>query len=274
MTTTTEQGDYVLGTSDIELVRLGLQHRVWRPHVLDAWRRAGITAGSRVLDVGAGPGYATVDLAEIVGPSGEVLAVERSGRFARHARALCEARGLGHVGVLEQDLMAEPLPAIGADAAWCRWVACFVESPARLVRSLAGALRQGGAVVFHEYGDYESWRLAPRGPRLEEFVKRVVASWRASGGEPDIGLELPTLLGREGFRVREVKPLVFSVGPHDYTWRWPSSFVYSGLERLQQLGQIDAAFAGAVVAELEGAEADPASLMITPLVLEVIAERD
>ena len=60
--------DYVLGTHNEELARLGLQHRVWRPVVLDCWHRAGITVGKRVLDVGAGPGYATVDLAEIVDP--------------------------------------------------------------------------------------------------------------------------------------------------------------------------------------------------------------
>ena len=41
--------DYVLGTHDEEIARLGLQHRVWRPTVRDCWRRAGITLGSRVL---------------------------------------------------------------------------------------------------------------------------------------------------------------------------------------------------------------------------------
>ena len=69
--------DYVLGTHDEEIARLGLQHRVWRPVVLECWRKAGVTVGSRVLDVGAGPGYATVDLAEIVGPTCEVVALER-----------------------------------------------------------------------------------------------------------------------------------------------------------------------------------------------------
>ena len=61
--------DYVLGTHEQELARLGLQHRAWRPVALDCWQRAGITVGKRVLDVGAGPGYAAVDLAEIVGAS-------------------------------------------------------------------------------------------------------------------------------------------------------------------------------------------------------------
>src|SRR5437762_9184511 len=86
--------DYVLGTHEEELARLGLQHRVWRPVVLDCWQRAGLTGGKRVLDVGAGPGYATVDLAEIVAPTGEVVALERSQNFIRAMEATCRARSL------------------------------------------------------------------------------------------------------------------------------------------------------------------------------------
>ena len=55
--------DYVLGTHDAEVERLGLQHRVWRERARDAWARAGIAAGQTVIDVGAGPGYAAIDLA-------------------------------------------------------------------------------------------------------------------------------------------------------------------------------------------------------------------
>src|SRR5438128_12662921 len=72
--------DYVLGTHDEELLRLGLQHRVWRPVVLDCWQKAGITAGKCILDLGAEPGYAALDLAEIVGPSVEVVALEPTGK--------------------------------------------------------------------------------------------------------------------------------------------------------------------------------------------------
>jgi SAM-dependent methyltransferase len=272
MTSIGDPGDYVLGTGDVELERLGLQHRVWRPYVLEAWRRAGITVGSRVLDVGAGPGYATVDLAEIVGAGGEVVAVERSERFARHARDLCASRGLRHVRVLQQDLMTEPLPRLGFDFAWCRWVACFVDSPARLVQRVVGALRGGGRVLFHEYAAYDTWRLAPRGPGLERFVEEVMASWRATGGEPDVGRALPALLEDAGFRLVDVRPLVFMVGPGNYIWRWPAAFVHSGLERLQELGRIDRSFAEALLSELADAEKHPGSLMLTPLVLEITAQ--
>ena len=36
--------DYILGTHQEEISRLGLQHNVWRPVVLDCWKRAGVTA--------------------------------------------------------------------------------------------------------------------------------------------------------------------------------------------------------------------------------------
>src|ERR1700716_2608261 len=118
--------DYVLGTHDEELARLGLQHGVCRPVVLDCWERAGITVGKRVLDVGAGPGYATLDLAEIVGPTGDVAAIERSNNFVRAGKERCRARGLTNVQIHEGDLMTDELPVGPYDFSWCRWVLAFV----------------------------------------------------------------------------------------------------------------------------------------------------
>jgi hypothetical protein len=40
-----KERDYVLGTHEEELERLGVQHQAWRPVVLDCWKQAGVTAG-------------------------------------------------------------------------------------------------------------------------------------------------------------------------------------------------------------------------------------
>src|SRR6266581_79421 len=113
-----KERDYVLGTHDEELARLGLQHRVWRPVVLDCWTKAGITVGSRVLDVGAGPGYAAVDLAEIVGPAGEVVAIERSNKFVRAMGEAVRGQSLTNVRIHELDLMTDDLPKGDYDFSW------------------------------------------------------------------------------------------------------------------------------------------------------------
>jgi SAM-dependent methyltransferase len=265
--------DYVLGTHDEEIARLGLQHGVWRPRVLDCWRNAGITIGSRVLDVGAGPGYATLDLAEIVGPSGQVVAVERSARFLQHAKEACRIHELKNVQFRLMDLMRDSIDVGNFDAAWCRWVASFVSSPNKLVAAIAESLRAGGISIFHEYIDYKTWRLAPRRPAIEMFVAEVMESWRASGGEPDIALSLPGLLQQNGFRIRRMNPIVFAVTPRDYVWQWPSTFIESGLHRLLELERVDARWVDSVRREFLEAQADPATVMITPMVLEIIAER-
>jgi SAM-dependent methyltransferase len=272
MTSTTTDNDYVLGTHDEEIARLGIQHRVWRPTVLASWRQAGITAGSRVLDVGAGPGYATIDLAEIVGPSGEVLAVERSPRFLAAAAEACALRKLENVRFQQADLMKDEIDGAGFDAAWCRWVASFVPEPAKLIARIAKSIRPGGVAIFHEYIDYGTFRLAPPRPVVESFVAEVMASWRAAGGEPDVALLLPPLLHEAGLQVTHSVPRVFTVSSRDFIWQWPASFIETNLARLIHLGRVTPEWADAVRKEFREASTDPSALLTTPMLLEIIAQ--
>ena len=265
--------DYVLGTHDEELARLGLQHRVWRPVVLDCWQRAGITVGKRVLDLGAGPGYATIDLAEIVGSGGEVVALERSHNFVRALKETCRARSLPNVKIHELDLMTDDLPKGDYDFSWCRWVVSFVSDPALLIKKLAGVMQKGSIAIFHEYGHYETWRFLPRLPMQERFREHVIATWRESGGEPDGAPGLPAFLSANDFLIRSATPHIFCVRPSDYMWQWPAQFIAVYLPRLMEMGRIDQEFADKVRADLAGAEKNPNSLMITPLVLEIVAEK-
>lgn len=265
--------DYVLGTHDVEIQRLGLQHRVWRAEVLAGWHRVGIRAGWNVLDVGSGPGYATVDLAEIVGPDGRVVGVERSERFLQFAQEQCTLLGLDQVEFLERDLMEEGLGPTEFDAAWCRWVASFVPDPQRLVQNIAGALRPGGRVIFHDYVNYGSWQMTPPSQSQEFFVQAVITNWKDSGGDPCVGARLPQRLLESGFRLLEVRPLVFAIRPRDFFWEWPRSFIESHVPRLIELGRIDEEKGAEILRSLESWERDPATIMLTPMVIEIIAEK-
>jgi ubiquinone/menaquinone biosynthesis C-methylase UbiE len=142
-------GDYVLGTHDDEVARLGLQHRVWRARMLDAWRRAGITLGQTVLDVGAGPGFASIDLAEIVGAHGQVIALERSPHFHAVLRTRAAAQGIANIVTLEQDVSgSHDFGEAVADRSWCRWLLSFVLEPRRTVSHIARALKPGAIAIF------------------------------------------------------------------------------------------------------------------------------
>ena len=267
----TADKDYVLGTHDEEITRLGLQHRVWHAYASDAWRRAGFTAGQSLLDVGCGPGYATVDLGEIVGPRGRVIGIDRSRRFLESARGRARAQGLENIEYSELDLDDEAPRARGLDGAWSRWVYAFVRDPRAVLERVAAVLRPGGVMVLHEYADYRAWRHAPLAPEFTWFVDQVMVSWREHGGEPDIGMSLPGWLLDAGFEVRSLRPLVEVVRPQDFFWQWPNAFVEVGLQRLVDLGTVDAARAEGVRRAYRESQSTPGAFQVTPTVLEVIA---
>ncbi|HLJ75434.1 MAG TPA: methyltransferase domain-containing protein [Thermoanaerobaculia bacterium] len=258
--------DYILGTHDEEVARLRLQHAVWRPRALDAWRRAGFNAGQTIVDIGSGPGYASLDLAEI---ASRVIALDRSARFLDVLRARNNPRIEAH----EVDLDRDPLPVRDADGAWARWVFAFVQQPRDLLARTRDALRPRGTIVIHEYIDYRSWRVSPQCDEHDEFVAAVIRSWRASGGEPDIGRDLPRWAEELGFEIRSMQPIVDVVRPTDFAWHWPIAFMRSGLRRLLDLGEISAERGEAIARAFAALERDRHAIMINPVVLEIIAVR-
>ena len=269
--------DYVLGTHNDEHARLGMQHSLWQEFVLDAWKRAGICTGTRVVDVGAGPGFATMDLADIVGATGHVTAVEISSKFAQEVKDQANVRGLKNISVHIVDLMHEDIPLANAgvqfDAAWCRWVCMFVPDVGALVRCVHNALRAGGVAVFHEYVHYETYGLQPPTPGIDSFTQAAMKSFSARGGNANIAGTLLKELRQQAFEIMSIKPIARSARPHEPLWQWPAGFIRTYLPRLVELGQVDNAFAANVLAELARAEQDPQSIMLTPTVLEIIARK-
>ena len=271
MTKSFDDGDYVLGTQDDELRRLGLQHTVWRPRATDAWRRAGFAPGQHLLDIGCGPGYATFDLSDVVGPAGRVTGLERSPRFLEHLKARLATEPHRNVDLVEIDLDSPEFPSLSAEGAWCRWVFAFVTRPRELLRNIRGSLKPGAALVIHEYFDYRTFKLVPREPDFDEFVKAVMASWRANGGEPDVAVDLLPWLPAEGFRITDVRPLIEVASPADFTWQWPATFLETGLERLLDLGFLTSDKAARAREAFQRAAGNPQSRLVTPGLLEIIA---
>ena len=265
--------DYVLGTHDEELVRLGLQHRVWRPHALRAWMAAGFTIGDTIVDVGCGPGHAALDLAEITGAGGRVVAVDRSRRFLTALETAAAARGVRHIQTVECDLDRDPLPNVEADGVWIRWVFAFVRQPKDLLSRAVRLLKRGGSIVVYEYFDYSTWRFAPRSEVFERFVNTVMETWRAEGGEPDIALNLPAWFADEGMDIISMKAIVDVVRRRDFIWQWPSTFVTVGLARLVELGRMSRDAAEETANEFARRADDDRTVMMTPGVLEITARK-
>jgi len=267
----TQEREYVLGTGDVEIRRLGVQHEAWRELAQAAWTRAGVGAGHTVVDIGCGPGYATLDLAQRVGPTGKVIAIDKSRRFLDHLAAQAKSQGLANIECLERDLDADELPEGCADFVWSRWVFIFLRHPRELLWRVRRMLRPGGSLVLHEYSDYASWRSVPRSEELEAFVFAVMESWRAEGGDPDVAERLAGWLRDDRLHVQS-RPIPRIARPGEPAWAWLRSYLESGPARLVELGWLDPDFPGQIMASLDALESLPGACMTAPTVMEIIAK--
>src|SRR5215813_6147996 len=146
--------DYVLGHSDFEIERLQTQAAV----LADITRRlisaSNIQPGMRVLDIGCGAGDVSMLLAEAVGPSGLVVAIDREARAVETTRSRAEAAEHHNIEALVATDDDIPV-ARSFDAALGRYVLPHQRDPVGMIRRAASAVRPGGVVAFHEFAAYQ-----------------------------------------------------------------------------------------------------------------------
>ena len=268
----------MLGTNPVELERLGFQHRLWAGPAYALWHRAAIGPGQAVLDIGCGPGFASFDLAQIVGPSGRVVGIDESEPYIAYANSQAAHRGLAHARFFVGDAAhleaIDRLPAAGVDIAYLRWVLCFVPDPGAVVRSIARCLKPGGRLLVQDYIRNETICAAPRAEAFERSIAAVAKSWRDHGGDPDIMGRLPGLAIEAGLTIDHLARLEPGPArPGSTMWNWPDTFWKVFLPRLEDLGYITIEEKAAFLKVWSDRCADPAAYMHLPPMYEMIAVR-
>ena len=180
---------YVLGHSNQELDRLISQGRYFGGLTAQVLREAGIAPGMRVLDVGCGAGDVSFLLANLVGPHGAVIGVDRSSDAVQLATRRAGGAALTNVHFIASDLQDLNL-ASDFDAIAGRLVLMYFPQPAIQLRRLAALLRPGGVAVFHEF-DVTSGGSEPHLPLFTRAIDRIAEALRGSGADPRMGLRLP-----------------------------------------------------------------------------------
>ncbi|WP_296444796.1 class I SAM-dependent methyltransferase [Rhodoferax sp. UBA5149] len=121
--------------------------RAWLRQATDAMLdMAGIGPGASVLDVAAGAGDQTLDIAQRVGPTGRVLATDLSPAILALAQKNARQAGFNHVQTLVADGEALPVEPASFDAVVCRLGLMFFPAPLQGLRAMHRALRQGGGI--------------------------------------------------------------------------------------------------------------------------------
>ncbi len=190
MATTTETStQYALGYSNSEHDRLIRQANRIAPTTERLFREAGIRPGHRVLDLGSGMGDVAMLVAKLVGPSGEVVGIERDANSIARARERVAAAGLTNVSFTQSDVnqIVSDKPF---DAAVGRFILMFLPDPASVLRSLLKLIRPGGAIAFQEPTWIPFLASSARLPLWSKVLGSIHETFLRSGVNPEMGPDL------------------------------------------------------------------------------------
>ena len=189
VTTNQTVADYALGYTDAEHDRLIRQAALIAPYTERLFREAGIGPGHHVLDLGSGMGDVSMLVAKLVGPSGEVVGIERDATSIERAQARVAAAGLRNVTFLKTDVNNIVIDQL-FDAAVGRFVLMFLPDPVSVLRSVSRLVRPGGVLAFQEPSWAPMLALGSRLPLWSKLLASIHETALRSGMNMEMGLAL------------------------------------------------------------------------------------
>lgn len=108
-------------------------------------------AGTVVADIGAGTGYYSRRIADAIGPTGKVYAVDVQPEMVKLLQSVSNQRAYGHIVPVLGGVDDVKLSAASVDVAIMVDVYHELAFPYEVLASLARAVKPGGQVVFVEY---------------------------------------------------------------------------------------------------------------------------
>jgi ubiquinone/menaquinone biosynthesis C-methylase UbiE len=231
---------YILGHSEHEIRRLTLQASIIEPITKRLLTEAGLARGMRVLDLGTGCGDVAMLAAEMVGPSGTVVGIDRS----PEALAVSRERGrkAGHANLeFRQGAAEDFVDPVPFDLVVGRYVLIHQADPAAFIRAAASHVRPGGRIAFHEIS-IRAPDIFSTAPLYAQVLKWLELTFRSALPHIDApsrlnahfvaaGLKRPSLFGE----------VTVGCGPDSPIFPWIALSMRNVLPQLEKIGAATAA---------------------------------
>lgn len=165
--------------------------------------------GERILDMGCGPGFLSVELSQEVGPAGSVASVDSSPAMLALAARRCQ--DLGNITLHQGDATSLPVADASFDGAVCVQVLEYVADTQAALRELYRALRPGGRVVLWDI----DWAAVSWHSKDQSRMARVLGAWDEHVAHPSLPRVLAPAMRSAGFQEVRMEPHPFATAHFD-----------------------------------------------------------
>ena len=170
--------------------------------------------------------------ARLVGPSGEVVGIERDSGSISLARARAAEAGLHNVRLMQTDV-GQVTSNKPFDAAVGRFILEFLPDPVAVLRSLSQLVRPGGVLAFQEVTYAPLLLLSAHLPLWSAAASLIQEAFQRSGANTEIGLALYRIFQEAGLPAPTMRMEIPLGSDPDFT-RWIYDLLCSLRPQIQQ----------------------------------------
>ncbi|MBC8258915.1 MAG: methyltransferase domain-containing protein [SAR324 cluster bacterium] len=149
--------------------------------------------GEKVFDIGCGVGFLTLEMAQQVGKSGQVIGFDQNPEMISNAKKRCE--GLQQAEFHQGDAIQLPAQDQTFDAVSCTQVLLYVKDVPKVLAEMRRILKPGGRMVIVE----TDWRGVVLNSGDDALTKQIFAAWDSAVPSPNLPVHLGPLLKKHGF---------------------------------------------------------------------------
>jgi len=192
---------------DRELERLRDQALLTWPKEARNLKWWGLQDGMSVIDVGAGPGFVTAELLDLL-PSGRVTALEIDPVMVERAENYLAGKGGDRLAIHKGSVMSSDLPGDSFDFAIARYLFQHLPDPVGAAAEVRRILKPGGKFVVVDIDEAEHIWEPEDPPELKAVQERFRAEHEAKGGDSYVGRKLLRILKKAGFHKCTIEAIV------------------------------------------------------------------
>ena len=188
----------MMATGEAAARRLQLIDSIFGPSTRKLLISSGLRVGWQVADIGCGVGLVSFWMAEQVGSTGSVAAVDASAAQIETAGNYAVQRGFANIVFHTANAYETGLPRESFDLVFSRFLMCHLPEPARAISEMRSLLKVGRVLACE---DYEQKSVVSEPPsrcytRLNEISNAMDTVF---GVDSNIGPKLPRLFQEVGF---------------------------------------------------------------------------
>lgn len=188
------------------------------------------------MDIGAGTGDVSLMLSELVGSSGEVVAVDNNSDILDAARKRIHQQDIQNIEFVHADLR-ELEGESDFDAVVGRFVLLYVGNPFIFIEKAAQHVKPGGIVAFQEYDLLGGGVSMPQSPLQARLREQFLATMEAARMEPYMGYKLRSSMVSAGLPEPRLQfDALIGGGPNWAGYEYVAELIRSVLPFMEQMG--------------------------------------